>query len=45
MYFTQQASLIGLGVYFVQWAKKGWLQKVGGSAKLTLLQKQQLSSQ
>lgn len=42
--FTQEVSLIGLGVYFALWAKGGWLQKVLGSASLTLIQKQ-LSNQ
>lgn len=45
IYFTQQVSLIGLGVYFAQWAKIDWLQKVLRSARLTLIQKQQLSNQ
>lgn len=44
IYFTQQVSHIGLGVYFAQWAKIGWLKKVLRSASLTLIQKQQLSN-
>ena len=45
IYFNQHVSLVGVGVYFAQWAKMGWLQNVLRSARLPLIQKQQLSNQ